>query len=129
MQGLLLLNFIVPFVMILVGYLFMKHPVWDMESHNGYNTPTSRKSQAHWDYAQSIAPGIFISLGKKLGVMEIALSGILVLLPISIWVVVSVGNCVGAGVLIYGFCKTDSEIRKKFSEGCSSFFEWRIQDK
>lgn len=63
----LLLNLIIPFVMILVGYLFMKHPVWDMESHNGYNTPTSRKSQAHWDYAQSIAPGIFISLGKKLG--------------------------------------------------------------
>lgn len=39
MQGLLLLNFIVPFVMILVGYLIKKHPEWDMESHNGYNTP------------------------------------------------------------------------------------------
>ena len=51
MQGLLLLNFIVPFVMILVGYLIKKHPEWDMESQNGYNTPTSRKSQAHWDYA------------------------------------------------------------------------------
>ena len=116
MQVLLLLNFIVPFVMILVGYLIKKHPEWDMESQNGYNTPTSRKSQAHWDYAQSIAPDIFISLGKKLGVMEIILSGILFLLHTSIWVAVNVGICVGAGVLIYGFFKTDSEIRKKFSE-------------
>ena len=37
MQVLLLLNFIVPFVMILVGYLIKKHPEWDMESQNGYN--------------------------------------------------------------------------------------------
>ena len=37
--------------MILVGYTFKKHPVLDMKSQNGYNTPTSRKSQEHWDYA------------------------------------------------------------------------------
>ena len=55
MYGLLVLNLIVPFVMILVGYSFKKHPVTDMNSGNGYNTPTSRKSQEHWDYAQSIA--------------------------------------------------------------------------
>lgn len=116
MQVLLLLNFIVPFVMILVGYLIKKHPEWDMESQNGYNTPTSRKSQAHWDYAQSIAPDIFISLGKKLCVMEMILSGILFLLHTSIQVAVNVGTCVGAGVLLYGFFKTESEIRKKFSE-------------
>ena len=116
MQVLLLLNFIVPFVMILVGYLIKKHPEWDMESHNGYNTPASRKSQAHWDYAQSIAPDIFISLGKKLCVMEMILSGILFLLHTSIQAAVNVGICVGAGVLLYGFFKTESEIRKKFSE-------------
>lgn len=51
-----------------------------------------------------------------MGVMEIVLSGILFLLHTSIWVAVNVGICVGAGVLIYGFFKTESEIRKKFSE-------------
>ena len=35
-----------------------------MDRSNGYNTPTSRKSQEHWDYAQKIAPDIYISLGK-----------------------------------------------------------------
>ena len=51
----LVLNFIMPFVILLVGSMFKKHPVSDMSSQNGYNTPASRKSQAHWDYAQEIA--------------------------------------------------------------------------
>lgn len=55
MYSLLLLNFIVSFVMLLVGWLLKKNPVTDMSSHNGYNTPASRKSQRHWDYAQRIA--------------------------------------------------------------------------
>ena len=63
MYGLLILNFVIPFVMIFVGYILKKHPVKDMNSGNGYNTPSSRKSQEHWDYAQSIAPNIFIGIG------------------------------------------------------------------
>ena len=51
MYALLCLNFIIPFVMILVGYILKKHPVSTMKSNNGYNTPTSRKSKKHWDYA------------------------------------------------------------------------------
>lgn len=47
MYYLLFLNLIVPFVMILVGDILKKHPVSDMSKHNGYNTPTSRKSQEH----------------------------------------------------------------------------------
>lgn len=42
MQALLILNLIVPFVMLVVSFLLRKHPVTDMQSHNGYNTPTSR---------------------------------------------------------------------------------------
>ena len=64
MYSLLLLNLIMPFVMIFVGFILKKHPVTDIKSGNGYNTPTSRKSQGHWDYAQSIAPDIFISFGN-----------------------------------------------------------------
>ena len=58
MYGLLILNFVIPFVMIFVGYILKKHPVKDMNSGNGYNTPSSRKSQEHWDYAQSIAGSV-----------------------------------------------------------------------
>ena len=83
MYGLIALNFIIPFVMVFVGYILKKHPVKDMTSGNGYNTPTSRKSQEHWDYAQSIAPNIFIGIGKTLGLVEIVLCISLLLLNIS----------------------------------------------
>ena len=85
MPFLLFLNLIVPYVMILTGSILKKHPVSDMKSQNGYNTPTSRKSQAHWDYAQSIAPDIFISLGKILGIIEIILSVMMFLFHTSIY--------------------------------------------
>ena len=39
MYGLIALNFIIPFVMVFVGYILKKHPVKDMTSCNGYNTP------------------------------------------------------------------------------------------
>jgi len=112
MYGLLLLNLIVPYVMILVGHIFKKHPVSDMKSQNGYNTSTSRKSQAHWDYAQSIAPDIFISIGKILGIIEIILSVFMLLVRASYQAALIVGGCVGVGFLLFGFYKTDSEIEK-----------------
>lgn len=65
MQALLILNLIVPFVMLLAAFQLRKHPVTDMQSHSGYNTPTSRKSKVQWDYAQKIAPDIFSILEKS----------------------------------------------------------------
>lgn len=116
MYGLLFLNLIVPFVMILVGCILKKHPVSDMKSQNGYNTPVSRKSQAHWDYAQSIAPDIFISLGKILGIIEIILIVLMLLVHASYQAALIAGGCAGVGFLFFGFYKTDSEIEKKFME-------------
>lgn len=112
----LLLNLIMPFVMILVGFMLQKHPVSDMKSQNGYNTPISRKSQAHWEYAQSIAPNIFISLGKILGVTEPILSVMMFLLHIPSQIALNVGVCAGIVFLLIAFYKTDSEIEKKFTE-------------
>ena len=79
MYSLLTVNLIMPFVMVSVGYTFKKHPASDMDSNNGYNTPTSRKTREHWEYAQSIAPDIFISFGKALGLIEILLSVVMYL--------------------------------------------------
>jgi|GEM_PF-410653 len=101
MYGLIALNFIIPFVMVFVGYILKKHPVKDMTSGNGYNTPTSRKSQEHWDYAQSIAPNIFIGIGKTLGLVEIVLCISLLLLNISTQTTVFAGVVVGIIFLIF----------------------------
>ncbi len=114
MYHFLLLNLVMPFVMIYVGHTFKKHPASDMDPNNGYNTPTSRKTQDHWNYAQSIAPDIFLFLGKILGLIEIALSAAMFLFHASIQAALSVGGIVGWGFLFLGFNKTDSEIEKKF---------------
>lgn len=114
MYFLLITNLIMPFVLILVGYTLKKHPVSDMKSGNGYNTPISRKTQTHWDYAQSIAPDIFISIGKTLGIIEIVVSIVMFLFHVSIHITLSVGCFVGLGFLLFGFYKTDLEIEKKF---------------
>ena len=71
MKTLLLFNFIIPVVMLLASVFlkYGKHPYpgppsygqtkWKVDL-SGYNTPGSRKSQARWDYAQQIAPGVFL---------------------------------------------------------------------
>lgn len=115
MYAMLLLNFICPFVMILVGGILRKRPVSDMRKQNGYNTPTSRKSQAHWDYAQQIAPHIFIRFGKYLGIAEVVVSIILFLMKISVEKSLIIGEGIGFICLFYTFYYTDSKIKDKFS--------------
>lgn len=110
--GLLLLNAIVPFVFILVGALLKKCPVSDRESQNGYNTPVSRRSQKHWDYAQKIAPDIFIAMGKYLFLAEVVISIVLLLLGFSDVIIIIAGSGIGFAALIGTFLYTDSKIEE-----------------
>ena len=116
MSGLLILNAIVPFVLILVGFMFKKHPVSDMRSQNGYSTPVSRKSQMHWDYAQKIAPDIFISIGKRLFAVEAMISIVSLIFRLSVGTSIAVGTCIGFVFLFGGFLYTDSKI-EEFVDG------------
>lgn len=114
MYWLLVLNLIIPFVMIIVGDILKKHPVENMKSNNGYNTPTSRKSKAHWEYAQSIAPDIFINHGKILVIVEIFFSIFLTLFNVSINNTVLVGIILGFIILFCSFYKTENKIKRRF---------------
>ena len=117
LEILLLLNFIVPFVMVLVGVIQRKFPVDNMGAHkrarynqNGYSTPVSMRSQAHWDYAQKIAPVLFIRLGTYLFAAEAVLSLGLFLLRVSVdWILV-LGSGLGFVGLIGAFLYTDAKI-------------------
>lgn len=113
MKLLLVLNFIIPFVMLLVGGILRKNPVWDMKSHNGYNTPSSRKSQKHWDYAQSIAPQIFIEKGKILLAIEMVGVIVCILFQIPVAVANILGLIIGFGFLFYTFMIIDRKIKKE----------------
>lgn len=108
----LLLNLIVPFVMVLVAKILEKHPVEDMGSHNGYNTPVSRRSQKHWDYAQKTAPDIFMSMGKSLFIIEIVLSLVMMFLGTKTNTGIIVGTGIGFGFIFLGFYTVDSQIEK-----------------
>lgn len=116
MQALLTLNLIVPFVMLLVAFQLRKHPVTDMQSHNGYNTPTSRKSKKHWDYAQKIAPDIFQHFGKVFLIVEVLLCVTLVVLDIDVNVAVIIGTVIGLCGLFLGFWKTEKSIKDNCPE-------------
>lgn len=114
MQVLLLLNLIFPLVLVLMGFILKKFPVSDMRRHNGYNTPTSRKSQAHWDYAQKIAPNICKVFGKYLFIVEIIVSLALLFLRVSMEISLIIGGAIGFICLFFVFYYTDSKIEEKF---------------
>ena len=114
MYYLLILNLIIPLVMFILGYILKKNPVKDMNSSNGYNTPTSRKSEEHWKYAQSIAPDIFINQSKILAIVELVLNAILLVLKIPIRYSLLVGIIIGFIFLIFSFYKTENKINSKF---------------
>ena len=65
MYSLLILNFIIPFVMILLGYLLKKYPVTDRNSGSGYNTPASRSSQGALGLCPGNCSGYFSGTGHK----------------------------------------------------------------
>lgn len=116
-ERLLILNFIVPFVMILVGVVQRKFPADNMGAHertrynqNGYSTPVSTRSQAHWDYAQKIAPVLFIRLGKYLFAAEAVLGLGLFLLRVFVYWILALGSGLGFAGLIGAFLYTDAKI-------------------
>lgn len=116
MYALLILNLICPFVMILIGVILKKHPVSDMAKNSGYNTPTSRKSQQHWDYAQNIAPDIYLSLGRILLIAEVIMSLLMLLFRVPVVYSVVIGMCIGFVFILFGFYYTDSKIEEKIAD-------------
>lgn len=112
MKALILLNFIIPFVMILVAFLLKRHPVKNMNSQNGYNTPGSRKSQVHWDYAQSIAPNIFLCFGWLAAAVELVWCIVFLLVRISLITGLVLGNLAGMGFLVAAFINVEIKLKK-----------------
>ena len=114
--GLFCMNLIIPVDVILVGAILKKNPVQDRASHIGYNTPASRKSQEHWNYAQRIAPDIFIRNGIILAVVEILLALVIWLFKIIPSLNFFPGIIFGVVYICYLLIHTDRKITKHFTE-------------
>lgn len=123
MKYLLFLNFIVPFVLVLVAWILKNHPVSSASIKqglnsvkSGYSTPLSRKSYAHWDYAQSIAPDIFRYFGRTLFLLEGIWCLLSLFFSVKVERSVAFGTFLGFGVMIAAFLKTERSIRDKFEK-------------
>ena len=124
MNALLILNFIIPGVLLLCSVLLkkMKTPYpgpainqlkWKVD-FSGYNTPLSRKSQAHWDYAQQIAPAIFLRRGKQALFSSVCFT--LVGLIVTWWVGLVTGYIMGFVGMFLAFRDTEQELKERFGE-------------
>lgn len=102
--------------MLLLAFLLRRHPASDMRLRNGYYTPTSRKSKAHWDYAQKIAPDIFQHYGKVFLIAEILLGIVFFAFDIDVIVAVITGTITGFCGLFLCFWKTEKGIKENFPE-------------
>lgn len=115
MLNCLFASFITCFVMILVGYIFKKHPYKQIGS-NGYSTPKSRSSQEIWDYAQLIAPNIFINYGKIFLLITLITLLILVIFPLQINSFNNLTIFVATIELFIPFYQIETKLSKKIKE-------------
>ena len=124
MKALLILNFIIPGVMLLCSLLLkkMKTPYpgpavnqirWKVD-FSGYNTPLSRKSEAHWNYAQQIAPAIFLRRGKQALFSAVCFTVVGLILPW--WVGLAAGYVMGFVGMFLAFGETEKNLKERFGE-------------
>ena len=121
MEALLILNFIVPFVMLLVGSLLKKHPQpysaadgsskWKLGG-SGYNTPCARKSKAHWDYAQQVGPDHFVRRGKQAAFAALVFTAVGIFVH---WIAgLAAGYFSGFVFMIAAFIDTEKALKERF---------------
>ena len=118
--SLLILNLICPVVLFMVAHIMKKYPATDMAKQNGYNTPTSRLSQRHWDYAQQIAPEIYVSLAKSLLITEVLVSAGCLLFQMDMTKIITIGTCIGFGFVFMGFYLTDEKVKETMGDAVVS---------
>ncbi len=93
---------------IVLGVLLKKFPVKKISKCSGYSTPTSRKSQEVWDYAQVIAPKIALNMGLILFLVM----AVLTLLNLTLEKITITINFIS--LFIY-FAIVEGQLKKKFS--------------
>lgn len=116
-----IVNFIVPFVFIVLGISLKYHKTpydthirkrYKCSTQNGYNTKISRQSKEHWDYAQQIAPSIFIKIGLLLAVIEC----IVIQFSVSQMSGLIIGQIIGFIFIFIPFYYTDKCIKAHFND-------------
>lgn len=122
MKLLLLIQFIIPVALLaaaaIVGQRKSPYPGpcgsgrWKCGG-SGYSTPFSRRSQAHWDYAQTAAASRFRSNGCN-ALWMCAVCTLLGLTFLPWWSALTIGCTLGLAMTIESFVQTEADIRAHF---------------
>lgn len=110
MRYTIFLDLITPIVMLIVGYGLKRHPRTEIGS-NGYSTPSSRKSQKAWDFAQSTAPAVFVKTGWIFLLLLIIMNTAMLLLGTGETVLKIAGWTVSVLGLAQAFIDTERRIK------------------
>jgi hypothetical protein len=116
MKGLLVLDMIIPFVMILVGAALRWMPVSDRRSHSGYNTPASRRTPETWDFAQRTAPEVFLRRGAWAAAASALWIALALLVSAEAMLAMALGLVLGAAFLLSAFLTVERRIREQFPD-------------
>ena len=84
MLSLFICTIVVPVIILIIGILFSKFKVKDINALMGYRTPMSTKNQDTWDFANSYFPKVWIVM--SLGMLVITLLCWIILIKQSIMV-------------------------------------------
>ena len=110
-------NLLIPALMLLFAYIFIKHPPKSINSIYGYRTSMSKKNQDTWDFAHAYCG----KLWKKIGCIMMPFSVIL-MLPVTnkdmdmVGVVGAVIEIVECIVLIASIYPVEKALKKNFDK-------------
>lgn len=65
-------DLMIPFIMILIGFVMRKHPPKDINPIYGYRTARSMQSQEAWDYAHQVCGKVWLICGPITLILIIA---------------------------------------------------------
>ena len=117
MTALFICTLIVPVIVLLVGLLFLKVKIKDVNSVLGYRTSMSMKNQDTWDFANSYFPKVWIIL--SIGMIIVTLLLWLILNKQSESVVEKAATAITltqTGLLVFSIIPCEIALRKNFDK-------------
>lgn len=111
------MNLLLPIMMLLFGWIFLKHPPKDINSVYGYRTSRSKASQEAWDFAHHYFGKWWFYGGFAVAVVSIV--GMLPLLGKSVDVIGTYGaviEMVELVLMLLPIWPTELALKKKFGD-------------
>lgn len=110
-------NLLIPLLMLIIGLVWEKHPVTDINGAIGYRTARSMKNQETWNFAQRYMGKIWKKTGSALFFPSIAVNIICFFVGEDVFAIVTaVLETVQVIVLLVSIIPIERALKKNFDE-------------